>query len=260
MSGRLDPKKRSNLIPKGEKGKCRWCMKPVPKGRFSWCSQACVDDALIRTQPGYARKKVEERDKGVCAECGLDTRALENSLRRLRALALNGLDAYDRTSNKAARRYGMTINRLYDVVTAGKTDFEAALEEIAREGRPHPVPGFLRYRQDPLPVTVAEQRVRRIHKRLMKLADARQKRLASEMTKRGFDGVGSRFGGVSRSLWDADHILPVVKGGGGCGLENYRTLCQPCHKTATAALAARRALERRGLDPDAPDPQQALPL
>lgn len=47
------------------------------------------------------------------------------------------------------------------------------------------------------------------------------------------------------SWWDADHVIPVVEGGGLCGLENYRTLCVPCHKAGTAALAARRARSRR---------------
>jgi len=45
--------------------------------------------------------------------------------------------------------------------------------------------------------------------------------------------------------WEADHIVPVVEGGGGCGLENIRTLCVPCHRRETAALAARRAAARR---------------
>ena len=45
--------------------------------------------------------------------------------------------------------------------------------------------------------------------------------------------------------WDADHIVPVVEGGGECGLDNYRTLCHPCHKRVTAELAARRAEQRR---------------
>lgn len=48
-----------------------------------------------------------------------------------------------------------------------------------------------------------------------------------------------------RSGWDADHVVPVVEGGGECGLDNYRTLCHPCHKDATAELAARRALRKR---------------
>lgn len=45
--------------------------------------------------------------------------------------------------------------------------------------------------------------------------------------------------------WDADHIVPVVEGGGNGGLKNLRTLCQPCHKRATKELAARRAAARR---------------
>lgn len=46
-------------------------------------------------------------------------------------------------------------------------------------------------------------------------------------------------------LWEADHIVPVVEGGGECGLENYRTLCLACHRTATKELAGRRAASRR---------------
>ncbi len=45
----------------------------------------------------------------------------------------------------------------------------------------------------------------------------------------------------SGHLWQADHIVPVVEGGGVCGLENYRTLCTACHKIETALLAGRRA-------------------
>jgi hypothetical protein len=45
--------------------------------------------------------------------------------------------------------------------------------------------------------------------------------------------------------WDADHIHEVVRGGGQCGLENYQTLCHPCHKAKTRRLAAERAHERR---------------
>ena len=48
-----------------------------------------------------------------------------------------------------------------------------------------------------------------------------------------------------RTFWDADHIVPVVEGGGQCGLDNYRTLCVPCHKRVTRELAARRAAARR---------------
>lgn len=42
------------------------------------------------------------------------------------------------------------------------------------------------------------------------------------------------------SLWDADHIKPVVEGGGESGLDNIRTLCVACHKDVTKALHQRR--------------------
>lgn len=44
---------------------------------------------------------------------------------------------------------------------------------------------------------------------------------------------GKRCG---RKGWEADHILEVVYGGGGCGLDNYQTLCVDCHKVKTAEL------------------------
>lgn len=47
------------------------------------------------------------------------------------------------------------------------------------------------------------------------------------------------------SYWDADHIIPVVEGGGQCTLENMRTLCIPCHQRVTKDLARRRASQRR---------------
>jgi 5-methylcytosine-specific restriction endonuclease McrA len=55
----------------------------------------------------------------------------------------------------------------------------------------------------------------------------------------------SRRGRGSGHLWQADHIVPVIEGGGECGLENYRTLCTACHKAETAALARRRAEARK---------------
>lgn len=45
--------------------------------------------------------------------------------------------------------------------------------------------------------------------------------------------------------WDADHIIPVVEGGGETGLDNFRTLCIPCHKKETALLRKRMAEQRK---------------
>lgn len=49
---------------------------------------------------------------------------------------------------------------------------------------------------------------------------------------------------------------PAELAGGECDLDNYRTLCVPCHKRVTAELAARRAEANR----PAPEPSPQLSL
>ena len=56
----------------------------------------------------------------------------------------------------------------------------------------------------------------------------------SELEVWGLASVHAR-----RTLWDADHILPVAEGGGECDLDNLRTLCLPCHREVTAELRFR---------------------
>ncbi len=135
-------------LPKGPNGRnlCRWCNLEVPKGRHTFCSDWCVEEWRLRTDPGYLREKVFERDRGVCAACLLDCEAAWVHLKRLRG---------------AARV---------------RTLLEWGLKPRSR-----------------------------------------------------------------KSLWDADHIVPVVEGGGECDLANIRTLCLKCHRAATAELRKRRA-------------------
>ena len=45
-------------------------------------------------------------------------------------------------------------------------------------------------------------------------------------------------------FWEADHIKAVAEGGGECGLENYRTLCTPCHRSVTKKLRIRLNKQR----------------
>jgi 5-methylcytosine-specific restriction protein A len=135
-------------LPKGPNGRnlCRWCNLEVPKGRVTFCSEWCVQQWRLRTDPGYLREQVLERDQGVCAECGVDSVAAWQHLKRLRGAA----------RAKAFREWVLL--------------------------------------------------------------------------------KGSR-----KSLWDADHIVPVIEGGGECDLANIRTLCLKCHRAATADLRNRRA-------------------
>ncbi len=52
---------------------CRWCKKPVPKGRRTFCGNDCVHEFKIRSDANYIRAQLMKRDKGICAQCGLDT-------------------------------------------------------------------------------------------------------------------------------------------------------------------------------------------
>jgi 5-methylcytosine-specific restriction protein A len=137
---------KSSEVEKGPSGRplCRWCRAEAPKGRRTFCSDSCVHEWKLRTDPGYLREKVFDRDHGVCAKCAVDTVCVRRDMRKL---------------DYSARR------------------------------------------------------------QLLKKWGVRE---------------GSR-----KSLWDADHIVPVAEGGGQCDLSNMRTLCLLCHREATAALRQR---------------------
>lgn len=139
---------RAVTLPKGAHGRplCRWCeLEILNARRRTFCSDYCVHQHRLRTDPGYLRDQVFARDRGVCALCLADTLAIYAALKRARG---------------SARAAGLSVY--------------------------------------------------------------------------GLRTISSR-----RSLWDADHILPVAEGGGQCDLDNLRTLCLPCHREATAQLRLR---------------------
>jgi 5-methylcytosine-specific restriction enzyme A len=137
------------------RGLCKWCGQEVPKGRRCWCSQECVDELLVRSSSDVVRSLLLERDRGICARCGIDVLELE---------ALRDKICY------------------------------------------------------------------RFPKRFSK--------------PKGYVAHWGPWFNYGFTLWEADHIVPVIEGGGCCGLGNFQILCLRCHKQDTADLAARRA--RRG--------------
>ena len=64
--------------------------------------------------------------------------------------------------------------------------------------------------------------------------------------ERGYKAAQERLvkTAVEGHAWQADHIVPVYRGGGRCGLENLRTLCTPCHADVTKQQAKDRAAMR----------------
>ena len=64
---------------------CRWCrMEILAKRRRTFCSDYCVHQWRLRSDPGYLRDQVFLRDKGVCGLCGTDTVAAYGELKRSR--------------------------------------------------------------------------------------------------------------------------------------------------------------------------------
>jgi len=94
------------LIARGPNGRgiCRWCSLEVPARRFSFCSEYCVHEWKLRSQPAYLRENVFLRDRGICAVCSLDTVRAARQLRVSRGSARRallehwGLRTYSRKS------------------------------------------------------------------------------------------------------------------------------------------------------------------
>jgi 5-methylcytosine-specific restriction endonuclease McrA len=256
---------RTRTIPKREKDPesgryfCRhWdCSNIALAPRRYWCSQACVDDALIQSSSSHARTAVFKRDRGICWICWRDCDAIKHGLHQLKTIAATGICCDRRTGyqvlqKQAAKSFGFIdepgrITEAIDQAAHRLSEARRLLQEQFQQSRPEAIRH--RYRvgnpynpkpyglENPVDEALADHLLA-ISNRLQKLAAARLKRWSAELTEEGFD--------ISRTTyWDADHILPVVEGGGGCGLNNLRTLCQPCHKRATRELAARRAKDRR---------------
>lgn len=63
---------------------CRWCHQEVSEGRRTWCSEACIQQYLIRCSSDTVRRKVLERDHGICAFCQMDAEKLHRVIRLAR--------------------------------------------------------------------------------------------------------------------------------------------------------------------------------
>jgi 5-methylcytosine-specific restriction endonuclease McrA len=70
----FEEKRETSLRAKKE-GLCRWCgldVKRLSTKRRTFCSDECVHEFMVRSDPGYARKETYKRDKGICQICGMD--------------------------------------------------------------------------------------------------------------------------------------------------------------------------------------------
>ncbi len=73
------------------RAQCRRCLAGLPSPQAEFCSAACRHEHHIRANPGYARRAVFARDRGVCTHCRLDCGLLDRVIARLR----QGLESDD---------------------------------------------------------------------------------------------------------------------------------------------------------------------
>ena len=69
----------SSPQPKGLSGErlCRNCLKPLPKGARFNCSSACSQEWMGKTSPAHMRYLLKQRDREICARCGVSCMALK---------------------------------------------------------------------------------------------------------------------------------------------------------------------------------------
>jgi len=99
-------------LPKGPNGRalCRFCKAvEVSPPKRTFCSDLCVHEFKIRSQAGYAREQVLQRDRGVCRTCGLDTEKLRQLLYRVKVE--KGDDPY----NDLLQHYEKTTGYRFDL-------------------------------------------------------------------------------------------------------------------------------------------------
>lgn len=98
---------RPHALPRGPNDLplCRWCdLEILAKRRRTFCSDYCVHQHRLRTDPGYLRDQVFARDRGICALCDADTLAIFNALKRARGPnRLAGLSLYGMKSITSRR-------------------------------------------------------------------------------------------------------------------------------------------------------------
>lgn len=95
---------------------CMWCCGPLSGRQQSWCSQACVDEYLVRKGGKRTRELVYERDQGVCAHCRVDTDAIARQLDAWRDRALAPIRART-TGTLWDREYSAAHAAVYDEYT-----------------------------------------------------------------------------------------------------------------------------------------------
>ena len=113
---------RSHILPRGDNGRplCRWCeLEILARRRRSFCSDYCVTQWRLRTDPGFLREQVFARDRGICAFCQADTLAIYAALKRSRGKARAAGLTFYRMKSISSRRSLWDADHIRPVAEGG---------------------------------------------------------------------------------------------------------------------------------------------
>ena len=83
---------------------CRFCRKETDHPNKTFCSEHCLNKFRTQSSGSFARQQVYERDRGICAKCGLDTEKLRQVLYQIRMQ--KGEKEYLKIVNSYKEKYG----------------------------------------------------------------------------------------------------------------------------------------------------------
>jgi len=111
-------------LPRGPNGRplCRRCQVEIVKGsgRRTFCSETCVVEWKIRTQPEFAAEQLHVRDRGVCVTCRRDCEALFRKIRvTKRALREKRMAELGLPAHLLKRRRYWEVDHIQPVVEGG---------------------------------------------------------------------------------------------------------------------------------------------
>lgn len=189
-------------------GVCRWCGKVCPGRRTAWCSDDCVGEYTIRSSGSSARARVFERDGGACCACGLDTAELQERLRSMH-------NKLQQLAEKLADDYALTLAQRYGsdegvIRTRRSPEFRAGYDAIVEF--------------------------------MLEMIECGFSRCIGIVCSIAYGQIPA----FTRTLWEANHVTPVIFGGGMCGLDGLETLCVPCHNEDSQDVCRRVRAVKRG--------------
>ena len=89
---------------------CRWCGTETEPPRRTFCGDECVEEWNVRNSASHARRRVFERDQGVCRLCRIDTRQQIRELREeFQIVRFNRRPPADRAKAFYARLHSLSI-------------------------------------------------------------------------------------------------------------------------------------------------------